>query len=212
MVIATRISALSARVAAEFNRFTTLSGLALTATDHGASAGTRVPDNASTDQAIRALTPQLDQDWGAAFPASPYPGQQFYRTDLQDRFFWDDARSKWLGELQSIEVSEPNDNDRVHFGRVEISNLGADGAVLPYDAVIVEAHGHVRQSETMTLSYFLDSVTALTVDWANSMDASTGPLNIDWNQGQLLNAIVTSISTGTFNRMYGKIAYRRRAT
>jgi hypothetical protein len=34
---------------------------------------------------------------GTSFPGSPYDGQPFYRTDLDDNFWYDSTRSKWLG-------------------------------------------------------------------------------------------------------------------
>jgi len=38
---------------------------------------------------------------GSSFPASPFDGQRFTRTDLDlpEEFYWDDTRGKWLGEL-----------------------------------------------------------------------------------------------------------------
>lgn len=96
MVLNTAITNLVNRLATEFNRFTSLSGLPKTATDHGLSAGSRVPDNSTTDQAIRALTPQAGEDWGSAFPASPWPGRYFFRTDLQEPFYFDSIAAEWV--------------------------------------------------------------------------------------------------------------------
>lgn len=36
-------------------------------------------------------------DRGDAFPASPWPGMSWYRTDLDEPFYYDATRSKWLG-------------------------------------------------------------------------------------------------------------------
>lgn len=213
MPLDTQIQNFVSRVAAEFNRFTALSGLSVTATNHGVAAGARVPNSATTDGAIRALTPQLGQDWGTAFPASTWPGRQFLRTDIDGGtiFWWDDSRSKWLGELMAIEIGEPGDDDRIHFGRSEVSNLAADGAVFPFDVTIVRAFGNTRTNvnETMTLSFFQDSVTSFVLDWAAGASADTGAIDIDWDAGVLLNGRVTSIAAPNFNRLYGQIQFRR---
>lgn len=192
-----------------------LVGIAFPSANHGTAAGPRVADNATTDAVVRALTPQLNEDWGTAFPATTWPGRRFTRTDIDGSvtFEWDDGRSKWLGELEMIEIGEPGDNDRIHFGRAEISNLATDGSKLPYDAVITRtfAANRSNQNETMTLTIYQDSVTSYTVDWAGTAFADTGPIDIPWNAGVLLNGRIASTS-GNFNRLIGQIHYRRVAT
>lgn len=158
---------------------------------------------------FRSVTPQ---DWGTAFPTTTWPGRRFKRTDIDNGtiFYWDESRSKWLGQELTIEIGEPSDNDRIHFGRVEISNLATDGAVLPFDAVIVRtfAANRQNQNETMTLTVYQDSVSLYTLDWVSAPFADTGPLDINWPAGTLLNGRISS-ATGNFNRMYGHITYKR---
>lgn len=36
-------------------------------------------------------------DRGSSFPTSPWPGHRWYRTDLDEWFYYDATRSKWLG-------------------------------------------------------------------------------------------------------------------
>ena len=39
---------------------------------------------------------------GTSFPGSPYSGQMFYRTDLEDTFWYNSTLSKWLGSPETF--------------------------------------------------------------------------------------------------------------
>lgn len=208
-----RITELRVEIGKDVRHFKNLSGIPLTQDHHGAAAGLgRVPNNATTDQAIRALTPQEGSDWGDTFPLVVWPGRQFKRTDIDDGtlFWWDEVRSRWLGQELTIDIGEPSDDDRIHFGRIEISNLATDGVVLPFDAVITRtfAANRQNQNETMTLTVYQDSVSSYTLDWVSASFADTGPIDTDWPAGTLLNGRIAS-TTGTFTRLYGHITYKR---
>lgn len=82
---------------------------------------------------------------GAAFPGSPYEGQRWYRTDLEDWFYWDSSRSKWLGttlvcfEAYDAALLAANAYLQLPGGVVMAAAIGWQ---LPWAATVVAAHGY----------------------------------------------------------------------
>ena len=203
-----RIKDFASEVQVDVNHYRALLGIPSTQDDLGASVGPRVDSGQSVKGAIDQLTPQINVDWGSAFPTTQLrPGRKFYRTDLFETFTYTGAQ--WVGELQTLLFNEASDNDRIRVGFSEISTLSTDGVRLPYDALITRIFANTRANETMTLTWWINSVTANLLQWSGSNVADSGNLAIAWPQGELLNGRVTATSTGNFQRLFATVQYRR---
>lgn len=192
-----------------FNRLTTLSGVDSSSVDLGAAVGARVSDGATLKSAIDQLTPQQGQDWGPSFPAVVWPGRKFFRTDINQQFYWDDARSAWLGELQWVTLSEPQDDNQIQFSGMAVSNMITDGAEFPYNIIITRIFFRTRGNETITFSLFRNGSIFENYDLTSEKFFDTGDISIAFAARDLLGARVTNTATGNFQRLYGQIQYRK---
>ena len=124
---------------------------------------------------------------GTSFPAAPYNGMVFFRTDLGDHFYWDSVNSLWLS-VRTFDYVFTNQATvaagaflRPFQGPVGTTTLGLR---LPYTAYLVEVVGWknnttgaaqcdiqegatVKNSHTIALGVETDTTTGLVVSFAS---------------------------------------------
>jgi hypothetical protein len=92
---------------------------------------------------------------GTSFPGTPREGQKFYRTDLEEEFYFDSSRSKWLSvRTHCIKgFASANNTAPVYlFVNPAVPYAAAIGWVCPWDCIVVEFSALVMVSSTCTFS------------------------------------------------------------
>lgn len=156
-----------------------------------------------------------DMTAGTAFPLSPTDGQSFYRTDLQWQFYYDGAKSKWLGELEwdggGFNGNVGNNNYLRRWNGMTMS--ATLGIHIPYNITIIGislAHNgsvngdlFVRRNGVNVAGAFLDVASTAT--------ASDMTLDADMTAGGVMSLYWTN-ADGSLSSPQCRIWYRRRET
>lgn len=151
---------------------------------------------------------------GTGFPASPYPGQSFYRTDLSTNFNYDATRGKWLGDLESFSSGR---NTSPTSGEVlrwfdNITNNNNRGFMVPYPITIVGAMGKVVNTGTYNISLLEGTSVVLTpLSFNNTNIQSDLTLNYDFNTSNTMG-ISFGLRSGTPGVTAATIWFRRLGT
>ena len=154
---------------------------------------------------------------GTAFPASPYDGQSYYRTDLDvpEVFHWDATRGKWLGELRVYQLSR-NSSSNIslslrHAGAVIQSS--SKGYLIPSPLTIVGVEIYTAAKTTADLDLFEGSTfvaTLYTLSASRSGHDHTLNQDIDGDTGWPQKWFqFRNITTGSVNNPVVNILARR---
>lgn len=158
---------------------------------------------------------------GTSFPGSPAEGQQYYRTDLEEWFFYDSSRSKWLS-LRTWQLHGASDANLgagaylAAFGFTTATpiNFGtAIGMYQPFPVICVEMMAIVGIASTCTFVVRDDgtNVTGATLTVTSpALKANDGTLN---SSTIAANSVISlGISSGTMKAGLCYATFRRVAT
>ena len=148
--------------------------------------------------------PSEGSDWGDSFPTDDlYPGKRFYRTDLRESFYRDEALSLWLAPKPSIQLTAGSDDDLLRNGNATFTNVSRDGIVWPYDVIVLRFFGNSRQNQTEsgTPTLYKNGATETSVTIAGVNEWSSGELSLAYAAGDLLSANIVGSTTGNWVRV-----------
>ena len=142
------------------------------------NSATKLP----TQQSVKAYVDNKI-DSGTSFPLSPAEGQRYYRTDLEEWFYYDSSRSKWLGDnlmaFQGVYLGALT-NNYSYLDAAQIPYSAALGHVAPVDLCIVAGSLVCAASSTCTSQLRDDGssvatvgVTAATVGYDSTLNSAT---------------------------------------
>jgi hypothetical protein len=152
---------------------------------------------------------------GTTFPASPYDGEHFYRTDLDWEFQYDCGRAKWLGGGEPRHKGSGRNGNQVsgylrrYNGALE-SALAGDG--VPYDATIVGlCFTCTGGTPTGVLHVYRSGVSVATLTVTATNYAEDMTLDDDFDADGVMSCYWAHTS-GTNTTPQVQVWYRRRAT
>lgn len=123
---------------------------------------------------------------GTSYPLSPYDGQKFVRTDLENETFtWDATRSKWLGELICLvaarsSAASSGSLDLRTAGGVQYS--GSRGECFPDDMTIVGVTVYSAANWSGDVDWIEGNTKIATlITTANDRGLADMSLNIDFD-------------------------------
>ena len=150
-------------------------------------------------------------DAGAAFPALPQDGDTFYRTDLDEIFYYDSGRSKWLGVAY-----ETADFAYLTTITNSLSYIDALGTVLnsygysyPWDMCITGIRVNIHTASTTTWAPFVGLTQGSTVATSSSKSVYATNWNTAVPSGSILTLYCLGTATGGHN---AQLYLRRTAT
>ena len=117
---------------------------------------------------------------GAAFPTYPEPGLRWYRTDLGRWFYYDDTRSKWLGnDLKCFAFMKFASvvNAYINWEDDSYPSSATNGYVAPVDLCLVEMAGVILGSSTCTVEVRDDGVSSGGLTFTAATKANDSTLN-----------------------------------
>jgi len=172
--------------------------------------------NGSTAGGVQPLTAGGGGS-GTAFPtAGVQEGDQFYRTDLEDWFFYDSSRSKWLSMWSGNFTGESPSANTGYFyldaGTPEFRYSSAIGNKWTYNIVVTEMFIMTSGVSTCTLAVVsAGSATAATVALSGARTNTASGLD----SGVLSagDAIGMTVTAGTATvKAFARAQYRRTST
>jgi len=159
----------------------------------------------------------LPETIGTSFPAIPEDGQAYYRTDHEELYHYDGTRSKWLGELQTIQI---NRNTTASAGVLSLFYgvtymTSTKGLTFGTDMTIVGVDTRSNQAFSAPLELFVGaSKDGDIVTYSSSKGGSdrTIDYDIDANTTDQQWFRIGTITSGTIDNPQIRIFVRRRAT
>lgn len=150
-------------------------------------------------------------DSGTAFPALPQAGDAFYRTDLNEAFYYDASRSKWLGfDLECAEFAYlaglTNGLSYIDAAQCVLNSYGYS---YPYDMRIVGIRVNIYSASTTTWAPFVGTTQGPTVSTSSSKQASATNWDTACAAGSILTLYCLGTATGAHN---AQLLLRRHAT
>lgn len=124
-----------------------------------------------------------EDDTGTSFPSNPREGRCFYRSDLEEWFYYDSSRSKWLGkrtyQLQGFYASGLNSPPTYLFVAGGVPYSANIGWVAPYDCIVTEMGVITPFSSTSEFTVYDDgsAVTGATISLSSQLNNQDGALN-----------------------------------
>lgn len=148
---------------------------------------------------------------GVSFPSTPRSGDAVYRTDLGCLFFYDLAREKWLGELESDGAGYNGDSGNVYLRRYNGADMSATvGIYLPYDVTIVGLSMAWDNARIGNIHVVRDGVDVGTVSIAAPVtQVADMTLNFDFAANGIM-AFRTSGHTSAMTSLQLRCWWRRR--
>jgi hypothetical protein len=149
---------------------------------------------------------------GTAFPGSPTDGLSFYRTDLDELFYYDGARAKWLSartfEFEGTTAVAITSTYLNFPGGVAMSSTL--GYVLPWDMTCCTVYGHNADAATAaTLRVRANGTNMVALACAAATSVVSTGLNTDFTAAD----VVAMFTSSTLTAGCGiKAVFRRRAT
>ena len=117
---------------------------------------------------------------GTSFPGSPYDGQPFFRTDLDDNFWYDSTRSKWLGGPRNhtlgFTANLVLNAYMKHAGNV--TGAATAGEPMVYDSTLVGWSYCVNAAAAGSFELYVNgSATGITISHASSTTGNDQTVN-----------------------------------
>ena len=117
---------------------------------------------------------------GTSFPGTPYDGQMFFRTDLDDNFWYDSTRSKWLGGPRNhtlgFTANLVVNAYMKHAGNV--TGSASAGEPMVYDSTLVGLSYCVTATAAGSFELYVNgSATGITISHASSTTGNDQTLN-----------------------------------
>jgi hypothetical protein len=161
-----------------YSRGSTTSDLYLYSTqlDHGELQGLLDDDHTQYYNDTR-LQAELA---GTSFPGTPYDGQPFFRTDLDDNFWYDSTRSKWLGGPRNhtlgFTANLVLNAYMKHAGNV--TGAATAGEPMVYDSTLVGWSYCVNAAAAGSFELYVNgSATGITISHASSTTGNDQTVN-----------------------------------
>jgi len=159
----------------------------------------------------------LPETIGTAFPTSPEDGQAYYRTDHEELYHYDGTRSKWLGELQTIQI---NRNTSTSSGALSLFYgvtymTSTKGLTFGTDMTIVGVDTRSNQAFSAPLELFIGgSKDGNIVTYSSSKGGSDRTIDYDIDENTTTQQWfrIGTITSGTIDNPQIRIFLRRRAT
>ncbi len=154
---------------------------------------------------------------GTVFPGSPVNGQQFYRTDLDPSpvlFTYDDARAKWLGEIETDGAGRNGSQVTATYLRRFNGMLASAtlGCFIPYTITIVGLSMAWNTSATGDLELRRNGVVVATMSWTPAaLTASDLTLNAEFASDGIMAFYTNNLSV-SITSPQAMVWYRRHAT
>lgn len=149
---------------------------------------------------------------GTSFPASPYDGQPFFRTDLDAQFWYDGGRSKWLGQCMIIHAAKEGSLlDDTYMRTIDGLVFSATtGYYIPFDGTVVGITYHRGDTDTGTFEVRRNGVLVIGIAAGTTNNGSDMTLNSNFAADGVLSAYWSS-SNNTVDACVC-VMIRRRAT
>ena len=117
---------------------------------------------------------------GTSFPGTPYDGQPFFRTDLDDNFWYDSTRSKWLGGPRNhtlgFTANLVLNAYMKHAGNV--TGAATAGEPMVYDSTLVGWSYCVNAAAAGSFELYVNgSATGITISHASSTTGNDQTVN-----------------------------------
>lgn len=154
---------------------------------------------------------------GDAFPSSPSSGETFYRTDIDELFYYDISRTKWLSVKKTMLSCGRNIADSAVTCYMYVGNAvqsSISGFKIPYDGTILSVS--LQNTITATTTRILDvrinnsTVNRIQMNITNGNNGSSlinG--NLDFTSGDLIQCLLLS-GGDTYNDVIVVIEIARR--
>ena len=162
-----------------------------------------------------AVTNIVDETTGTSFPTSPSPGQIFYRTDLNDTFWYDSSRSKWLSHTITEGCGGNGAiSSSAYYKRYNgmVMNGTNQAITFPYDVTITGVS--ISNNNTPSSGDLEGVVGGVTGNTLLSFDGTTqvtnNSVNLDVNSGVTF-AVKNGITNVSTDDPQIIIYYKRRA-
>lgn len=139
---------------------------------------------------------------GTSFPASPYMGQRFFRTDLGENFYADTVRGYWLGELRQDRSGSTNAAATGNLGREN----GTTGIPLFSDFLIVGVAAQAIADFTGNIEVKNGASIIATLTFEGQTENSDYTLAVEIPAG---GRLTTSVSAA-INKPIVLVDYKRR--
>ena len=157
---------------------------------------------------------------GTSFPTSPYDGQQYRRTDLNhELFYWDDARSKWLGDrLIPYSFSRSGTQTGTFILRLAGAEFwtSTQGIPTPGKMCFTQYRMHSRQAFTANIEAREGSSTLVATEATGASSqfhhADDVDITFDADSGSPHKWFRLTILTGTSDGLTGTFFLQRDAT
>jgi len=126
---------------------------------------------------------------GTAFPTSPYDGQPFYRTDLDAQFWWDNGRSRWLGQCMILHgAKEGSLLDDTYMRTIDgLVFSSTTGYYIPFDGTVVGISYNRGDTDTGTFEVRRSGVLVVGVAAGTTNSGSDMTLNADFTANGILS-------------------------
>lgn len=137
---------------------------------------------------------------GTSFPLNPISGDTYYRTDVDELFYFDSSRNKWLTVKKTGLSSGRSTVNSVTTGYMYVGNAvqsSTSGFKIPYNGTILSVS--IQNTTTATANRTLDvrvnnstvNRIQLTVTAPNT-GASLTNGNLDFSAGDLIQCVLLS--------------------
>lgn len=150
-------------------------------------------------------------DSGPAFPSDPIDGDTFHRTDLDEVFFYDAGRAKWLSywvetARWSYFASLANGMSYIEAAQAVVNSYGYQ---YPYDMQIVGFRVSTKASSTCTWAIYTNATLGPTVAMSAAVYAADTTMNTALSAGSILTLFCLNTAATSHN---AEIYLRRTAT
>lgn len=150
-------------------------------------------------------------DSGTAFPPLPVDGDMFFRTDLDEAFYWDAGRSKWLsvGYETADFAYLFSVTDGMSYIDAYQAVLNVYGYSYPWDMQLVGFRCNVQAASTCTFAAYLGGTLGPTL----TLTAAQRGYATNWNSTLTANTVLTLFILNTATNAHNaQIILRRTAT
>jgi hypothetical protein len=150
-------------------------------------------------------------DSGTAFPPLRVDGDLFFRTDLDEVFYWDAGRSKWLSvgyETADFAYLFSVTNGMSYIDAYQCV-VNVYGYSYPWDMQLVGFRCNVQASSSCTFAAYLGATLGPTLALSAATKGSATNWNATLTAGTTLTLFILNTATNAHN---AQILLRRTAT